>query len=527
MPIAFTNGVVFGHPNESTVIVDAGRIIHVGPHDGFKAPDEVIDLSGRTLLPGFADAHVHPPLAGLEMAACNLLEVRHEEQAYLAEIQAYAQRSNAPWITGAGWAMSAFEQGIPTAASLDTIVPDRPTVLWNADHHGVWVNSKALEIAGISASSPDPTDGRIERDREGNPTGCLQEGAAELVLALVPEPTIEDQIAGIITAQEYLLTLGVTAWQDAFVTPEIHDAYITLDARGGLIGTVVGGLWWERSRGADQIAEFTARRDSAPTGRYTPNSVKIMLDGVAENHTASMLEPYRTPAGTTSDNLGIDFIDPDDLKGYVTALDAAGFQVHFHALGDRAVRYGLDSIEAAIFANGDTDRRHHLAHLQVVDRADVPRFAHLGAVANAQPLWACHEEEMDTLTIPFLHPGAAEHQYPWRSLLDAGATLAFGSDWPVSTPDPLKGIGTAVARMNSGSRPIPFLPEQRLTMHEAIAAYTAGTAFVSHRERVAGTIERGYEADLVVVDRPLVTAEDAFEAAVDMTMVAGSVVHER
>jgi predicted amidohydrolase YtcJ len=207
-------------------------------------------------------------------------------------------------------------------------------------------------------------------------------------------------------------------------------------------------------------------------------------------------------------------------------LDAAGFQVHFHTIGDRAVRQALDAIKATIGANGDNGRRHHLAHIQIVDRADVPRFAALGVGANAQPLWARHKDQMDVLTIPFLHPDAAGHQYPWRSLLDAGATLAFGSDWPVSSPDPLRGIGTAVSRTRPGSRPEPFLPEQRITMQEAITAYTAGSAWVGHREAHTGRIEVGYDADLAVVDRPLETAQDAFAASVDLTMVQGKVVYE-
>ena len=310
------------------------------------------------------------------------------------------------------------------------------------------------------------------------------------------------------------------------VDPKTHHAYVAIDGRGGLIADVLGGLWWERTQGAEQVEAFAALRDATPPGRYRATSIKMMIDGVAENYTASMLEPYRDASGNPTDNRGIDFIDPDDLIRYVTLLDAAGFQVHFHALGDRAVRQALDAVEAAIQENGDSGRRHHLAHIQVVDRADVPRFAALGAGANAQPLWARHEDQMDVLTIPFLDPTAAGHQYPWRSLLDAGAPFMFGSDWNVSSPDPLLGIGTAVSRTRPTSRPEPFLPEQRITMDEAITAYTAGSAWGAHRETHSGRIEAGFDADLVVVDRPLLTAADAFSANVDLTMVQGDVVYE-
>ena len=527
MNTAFVNGSIHGHHSASTVLVEGATIAAIGGDGLAKGATEVVDLAGRPLFPGFQDAHAHPSMAGLELVSCYLAETPDDEAAYLQVVADYAARSDKPWITGAGWSMEAFDRGIPTAAALDAVVSDRPVVLWNADHHGVWVNTRALEIAGITADTPDPEDGRIDRDEHGNPIGSLQEGAIELVSSHVPELTQQERIEGIIAGQAYDLALGITAWHDAWIGPEGHDAYVTLDGRGGLIGAVIGGLWWERDEGEEQIAEFVARRDSTPPGRYQATAIKMMLDGVAENYTASMLRPYLDEFGATTTNRGIDFIDPEDLKRYVTMLDAEGFQVHMHALGDRAVRHGLDAVEAAITANGQSDRRHHLAHLQVVDRADLGRFAQLGAGANAQPLWALHEEQMDLLTIPFLHPDAANHQYPWRSLLDAGATLVFGSDWPVSSPDPLLGIGTAVSRTQSGALPEPFLPEQRITMDEAITAYTEGSAWVGHREDHTGRIEVGYDADLVVVDRPLVTAEDAFAASVDLTMVRGQVVYEK
>ena len=526
MSTAFVGGLVHGHPGASAVLVEEGSIAAIGSDDLALTADDVIDLGERPLLPGFQDAHAHPSQAGLELVACHLLDTPHDEASYLEAIADYAGHSNAPWVTGGGWSMEAFDRGIPTAAALDAVISDRPVMLWNSDHHGAWVNTTALEIAGFTAATPDPPDGRFDRDEHGNPIGSLQEGAVELLLPFVPEPTAEERIAGILEGQAYLLALGITAWQDAMVEPATHDAYVTLDGRGDLIADVIGGLWWERSQGAEQVAEFALRRDSTPRGRYRATSVKMMLDGVAENYTASMLEPYRDRTGYPTDNRGIDFIDSGDLNRYVTLLDAAGFQVHFHALGDRAVRQGLDAIEAAIRSNGNSRRRHHLAHIQVVDRTDVPRFAALGAGANAQPLWARHEDQMDVLTIPFLHPDAAGHQYPWRSLLDAGATLVFGSDWPVSSPDPLRGIGAAVSRTRPESKPEPFLPEQRITMQEAITAYTAGSAWVGHREAHTGRIELGYDADVVVVDRPLETAQDAFAANVDLTMVQGKVVYE-
>jgi predicted amidohydrolase YtcJ len=251
-----------------------------------------------------------------------------------------------------------------------------------------------------------------------------------------------------------------------------------------------------------------------------------MQDGVAENYTAAMTAPYRDACGHPTGNRGISFVDPEALRHHVTALDALDFQVHFHALGDRAVREALDAVEAARATNGFRDTRPHLAHLQVVHPDDLPRFRRLGASANLQPLWAAHEPQMDDLTIPFLGGDLARWQYPFGDLLRSGATLAAGSDWPVSSPDPLLGIHVAVNRRHLGAHTDVFLPEQRLDLGTALAAYTAGSAYVNHRDDT-GSLRVGYRADLVVLDR------DPFEAPVDrlgdtrvaLTYVDGRLVH--
>ncbi|MFE2431221.1 amidohydrolase [Streptomyces sp. NPDC059373] len=494
----------------TSVAVRDGRITAVG-HDEVREligpRTEVVDLAGRLLLPGFQDAHIHPVGAGIELGQCDLTGTTDPRE-YVRRIASYAaEHPDTEWITGGGWSMEAFPGGNPTAALIDAVVPDRPVFLPNRDHHGAWANSRALKLAGIDAHTPDPADGRIERDADGNPTGMLQEGAVHLVGRLVPAPTLAEQTAGLLRAQGVLHSLGVTAWQDAIVgtyanmtdpTPAYHAA---IDA-GLLTARVVGALWWDRARGAEQIPELAARRAETARDRFRATTVKVMQDGITENQTAAMLGPYLTGCGCASDNSGLSFVDPAALRTYVTELDAAGFQVHFHALGDRAVREALDAVAAARAANGHRDTRHHLAHLQVVHPDDVPRFRALGATANLQALWASHEPQMDQLTIPFLTPERAAHQYPFGDLLRAGATLAAGSDWPVSSPDPLQAIHVAVNRRlpEAGSDPRPFLPEQRIDLGAAIAAYTAGSAYVNHLDD-AGSIAPGRLADLVVLDR--------------------------
>lgn len=511
------------------VAISGGRIVAVARDDDeldewIEPHTEIVSLDGRMVLPGFQDAHVHPPTAGLGLLRCNLHEGVNRAS-YLETIAAYAaEHPDDEWILGDGWAMDAFPGGTPTRDDLDRVVPDRPVFLINRDGHGAWVNSRALALAGMDGGTPDPVDGRIERDRDGEPAGTLQEGAMTLVQRVVPADTAADYERGLAVAQDYLLSLGVTAWQDADVTPDTEEAYRTMAGRGDLIARVVGALWWERSAGEEQIDDLIARRDRGAIGRFRPTSVKMMLDGVAENFTGSMLDPYLGPDGQATSNRGIDFIDPDLLPRFVTRLDAEGFQVHFHAIGDRAVRNALDAVEAARQANGWSDARHHISHIQVIATVDLPRFRRLGVVANGQPFWACYEGYQTDLTIPFFGPERAARQYPFRSLLRHGATLAFGSDWSVSTPNPLLEMETAVRRISPHHRnKDPFFPDERVSLADAIAAFTAGSAYVNHLEGATGSIEVGKAADLVVLDRNIFEGESIGDATVMATIIEGKV----
>jgi predicted amidohydrolase YtcJ len=538
--LVFTGGPVHtsdaARSRATAVAVRGERIVAVG-HDDVREwigpRTEVVDLAGRLLVPGFQDAHVHPVGGGMELGQCDLTGAVTLEE-YRRRIRAYADANpDLPWITGGGWSMEAFPGGTPVREQLDDLVPDRPAYLVNRDHHGAWANTRALELAGLTAGTPDPADGRVERDAEGRPAGTLQEGAMRLVGDLVPRPTSAELVAALLRAQALLHSYGITAWQDAIVggnplTADAAPAYLTAVRDGLLTARVVGALWWDRERGAEQIPELLETRERLTGGRLRATSVKIMQDGIAENHTAAMLGPYLTGCGCVSDNAGLSFVEPEALNDYVTRLDAHGFQVHFHALGDRAVREALDAVEAARNANGWTGTRPHLAHLQVVDPGDVPRFRTLGATANLQPLWAVHEPQMDELTIPFLSAERAARQYPFGDLLRAGATLAAGSDWPVSSADPIQGMHVAVNRRapDAGEDTPAFLPGQRLDLGTALAAYTAGSAYVNHLDDT-GTIEPGKLADLVVLDRDPFAGppEEIAATRVLRTYVGGDRVH--
>ncbi|MFD0259777.1 amidohydrolase [Kitasatospora indigofera] len=515
--------------------VTGERITAVG-HDEVKEligpGTEVVDLRGRMLIPGFQDAHVHAVYGGVELGQCDLTGTTGPEE-YRSRIAEYARtHPGAAWITGGGWSLESFAGGLPTRQQLDEVVADRPVYLLNRDHHGAWANTRALELAGVTRDTPDPADGRIEREPDGTPSGVLQEGATALVARIVPPTGAAERLAGLLRAQRLLHSLGVTGWQDALLgvfngQPDPSDAYLAAARDGSLTARVTGALWWDRGRGAEQIPELVQRRAELEQGRFRARSVKIMQDGIAENFTAAMTSPYLDGCGCATANSGLSFVDPAALCEHVVALDALGFQVHFHALGDRAVREALDAVEAARRANGHRGTRHHLAHLQVVHPADVPRFARLGAIANIQPLWAAHEPQMDELTIPFLGPERAARQYPFGDLLRSGATLAAGSDWPVSSPDPLAGIHVAVNRtLPGGDDERVFLPEQRLDLATALAAYTAGSAHVNGLDD-AGSLRVGNLADLVVLDRDVFLAPQAVaEARVERTYVGGRLVHE-
>jgi predicted amidohydrolase YtcJ len=543
--VVFTGGGVYTVDPARTwaqaVAVKGGRIVSVetdesvADHIGPKT--EVHDLHGRMLLPGFQDAHVHPPPGGLEMLECNLNEA-YTREGYEQIVAEYAsEHPDVEWIRGGGWSMDSFPGGTPTKEILDRIVPDRPVYLPNRDGHGAWVNSRALDLAGITRETPDPLDGRIERDDAGEPSGTLHEGAMDLVDKLMPPVTEAEWEEGLRVAQQYLHSLGITAWQDAIVGGpyDTLGAYTATAGRGALTARVVGSLWWDRHRGEDQIDELVAKRDRSSVGRFRATTVKIMQDGVIEDFTAGVLEPYLGPDGTPTSNRGMSFVDPELLKACVTGLDAEGFQVHTHAIGERAVREALDALEAARAANGANDHRHHIAHIQVVHPDDIPRFRELGVVANAQPLWATLEGQMVNLTIPFLGPERSGWQYPFASLVRSGARLAFGSDWSVSSPNPMWEMAIAVHRKEPrryadmvGERATKeaFLPDERIDLSTAIHAFTMGSAYVNHLDDVTGSIEVGKEADLVVVDRNLfdLSLDELADARVQMTMVAGAPV---
>jgi predicted amidohydrolase YtcJ len=492
-------------PWADAVAVRGGRVAAVGPERELAAlrgpATRVLALDGGLVLPGFADAHVHTAESGLELAQCDLHGV--EPAAYAATVASYAaEHPEAAWVLGGGWTMDAFGTAGPRAAALDAVVADRPVLLESRDGHSAWVNRRALELAGITGATPDPPRGRIERDAAGEPTGALHEAAMGLVRDLAPEPSPAEWEAAVERGQAHLHRLGITAWQDAAVDPEVLAAYRAVAERGRLTGRVVAALRWDVGAGPAQLPDLVERRRTGSVGRLRAGAVKIFADGVFENRTAAMLEPYLDGDGRSTGNLGIGMLGAEELAEVVTALDGQGFDVHVHAIGDRAVRDTLDAFEAAAAANGRRDTRHQIAHLQFVHPDDRPRFRRLGVIANAQPYWSCLDPYMRELTLPFLDPERAGWQYSWASLRRAGAPLAFGSDWAVSTANPLEEIEVAVHRVTPGDPAAEvFLPDERVDLPTALAAFTSGSAHALRLEAETGTVTPGKLADLAVLDR--------------------------
>lgn len=548
--VVYTGGLSYsagwGSPRALGVAVRDGAIVAVAPdaevRESAGPATRVVDLGGRLLMPGFIDAHAHPVQGGLELLQCNLTEARDGADC-VATVADYAiAQPEREWVTGGGWSMSFFPGGTPTAAALDAVVPGRPVFLMNRDHHGAWVNSAALRLAGIGHHTPNPADGRIERDAAGNPTGTLHEGATVLVQRLIPLVTADEAVAGVVRGQEELFRFGVTGWADAWVgktagMESIFDAYMAALDRGVLRARVTGALWWERGAGLEQVESFVRLRAAAAArGRddvFRADAVKIMVDGVAENFSAAMSLPYLDGHGHATDNLGHTFLSPEALNAAAIAVDAAGFQLHLHTLGDRAVTVGLDALEAVKRAHGPrAAARATLAHLQVVSQRDVERFAPLGAIANLQMLWAAVDEQLDELTFPFLDPALIARHYPFGDLARAGAALACGSDWPVTTPNPWEAIAVGLTRAVAGREVEGKQPDPRIGLHQRLDlptmldAYTAGSALSNGRGDSTGRLEVGYAADLVVLDDDpfMLAPERLARVGVGQTWVGGELV---
>lgn len=526
-------------PLEHTAVaVSEGRIAAVGFDEEIRAlagaGTEAVDAGGAALLPGFHDAHIHAQAGGLGLIGCDL-EAEHSLEGYERLIGEYAASFDGEWVVGAGWFGDVFPGGLPERGGLDRLVPDRPAVFTSHDAHGVWVNTPALALAGIDEDTPDPPAGRIVRDERGRATGMLLESAGELVTSMVPPHEPAELRRAMLAAQEHLFSLGVTAWHDAILgryltLPDCVPTYIETIGDGALRARVTGSVWWPAGAGAERLDTILAKVRECREAGFAVDSVKIMQDGICENCTAALKDPY---TGVHPVMTGDSVIPPDQLAEVATALDAAGLRIHFHGVGDRAVSECLDAVAAARRRNGFSGRPHQIAHIDLADPADLRRFAALDVTANLQPLWARADQEILERKLPLLGEERARWHFPFGSLHRAGAHIAMGSDWPVTSPDPLWGMYTACTRtappadahaLNPEAR-IPMMPEERLSLETSLRAYTLGSAEIAGVDDRMGRIAESRFADLVLLSGPLAGPESLAEVRVARTLLGGETVY--
>jgi predicted amidohydrolase YtcJ len=517
-----------GKPNARGLAVTGGKIAFVGnaasAQKRLRPGGRLIVLEpGQVVIPGLVDAHVHMLDAGLMLQRCPLDEAprgpdgKADALRMIAECSERARKESLKWVIGSGWSLNWFDDKLrgPSAAELDAVVADRPAVFYDDNGHSAWVNSLALNEAEIFDCKDVPR-GRIECIDEppkpdSKPWGTLREAAVDLVDKKLPETTLAEWLAGLRVAQTRLHSHGITMVQDANVNPSMVDAYSEAARTGQLTMKVVAAQIAHPGTGATPEAladELAQRRNLKSTGRFSASAVKIFIDGVLESQTAALLEPYVgtddcgilnwAPPTSSSCEAG----DSAVLAELVSRLDRHGMQVHMHAIGDRAVREALDAVAVARRANGPSDNRHHIAHVQLVAPADLPRFRALGVIANVQPFWMFPDKWIERNAAAVIGPERAGQLYPLRSFVRAGARIAAGSDWFVSSPNPFLAIQVGMTRQDPDvPAGAPWIPAERVSRQVLLAAYTLGGAYLNHRENETGSLEVGKAADFVIVDR--------------------------
>jgi predicted amidohydrolase YtcJ len=526
-------------PNAEAIAIRQHRIVAVGSAADMKrwssAHTRTIDAQGRLVLPGFYDSHIHFMEGALSLERVNVDDTKN-----IAEIQekvkAFATaHPKAPWVLGRGWSYAEFPGGLPNKKYLDEIVPDRPVYIEGFDGHTGWANSKALELSGITKTTPDPANGEIVRDPQTrDATGALKEEAANIVVRHLPPPTRKERVAalkkGIALANSVGLTRVVGCGNDTASTSDylFMDLMREMQRRGELTLRFANSYYVSpEGLGAKDWKTIRRYRRDFPANDdwLSFDAAKFFLDGVIESHTAAMLTPY----ADDPKQIGSLRWDVDRYRSNVQALDKAGMQIYTHAIGDKAVRTALDAYEATAKANSTHDARHRIEHIETISAQDIPRFGSLGVIASFQPLHAYPDE--DTLGVWLKNAGEERgtRAWAWQSIARSGGRLAFGSDWPVVTLNPWYGVQNAVTRQTRDGKPVDgFVPKERLTLQQAIEGYTLGAAIGARREKTEGSIEPGKLADVIILSQDLFSAEPSqiYKTQVLLTIVGGKVVYQ-
>jgi len=528
--LVFTNGAVYTvndqQPWASAVAVSDGRIVYVGDDAGVEShigtQTRVISLAGKMLMPGFIDSHMHPMAAGTRFLRCDLegLDWPHEIKAEIKQCATTVKPGK--WFRGVNLDAALFDSGVLNKELLDGWVNEVPALITNYSSSHAWVNSATLEILGIDRSTPDPDKGVIERDPvTGESTGVLRGEAVNIPYALVPLPDTDDLRTSLQMASSMANQFGITSSNEASMRPDLHTAFLEADEAGEMSLRVSASQFWDPEQGSGQIEGILARQREAKTGRYRADSVKLFLDG-SNNRTGAVLEPFEG----TVDDYGTLVYQDATLNAIVSLLDANDIQIHMHAYGDAAVRQGLNALEHAQNSNPDWDRRHFLAHVALIDPADLGRFKELGVSANISGLWACLDDKRQA-EVDSLDEQRAGRLLGFKDLFSGGAHVTAGSDWVSDSMNPLYSIQVAMTRRCPGKEGPAWNPEQRVGLEQMLEAYTTNGAWLFKLENKTGSIEVGKAADLIVLEQNLFETDPMKikDVKVLLTLLEGEAVY--
>jgi hypothetical protein len=510
--ILFKNCNIYENPDVKQIFVKDGKIISFNNSEGFD-PDIVFDLQGGFVYPGFADAHLHLAGLGASLEQINLVGTTSPEEILTLLDNHLVDDDH--WISGRGWDQNDWiNNEFPTKEMLDSIVPNIPVFLRRIDGHAAWVNSKALEIAGITNETLSPKGGRILKNNRGNPTGIFIDNAIDLISSHIPKDDINDKKRQIIKSQDFLISLGITSVHEPGVSASVIEAlkqlrdeklmkirvYAMLDDNPKVVNPFL--------QSGPEICNFLQFR-----------SIKIYFDGALGSRGAALIEPYSDDGL----NRGLFLTDPDSIRTKVAQFNAAGFQANIHCIGDRANREALDIFEI----NGTPELRNRIEHAQIIHPDDIPRFRRLGVIPSMQPTHCTSDMPWAELR---LGPHRLKGAYAWQSLIQAGSMVPAGSDAPVEHPDPLAGIYAAISRQNKYGEPKSgWIPKERMTIKQAISAFTEWPAYASFQENSLGKIEAGFFADFTVLSQPIesLNSTEILSTDVLFTIVSGTIVYTK
>ena len=535
--IVFKNGAVYTVDKNNSwadaIAISDGKIIFVGTNNDAKNyisdDTQVIDLNGKMILPGFHDSHMHPLDMALALSGCNLYDL-WDKELYLETIKdCVVDQEDKEWVTGMGFALPDYDSYSLNKTDLDRIVSDKPAGFMDMDGHAVWVNSKMLEVKGIDKNSQDPPGGTIVKDpNTGEPTGLFLDDAMFLIDEFALDGSDPDSYEGAKQALAMLSSGGITSFVEAMTFEGYEELFRTLDSNGELNFRVNLSLWVDSLQDRSQVEFLKEQYSNDKQSHVRANLAKLFVDQGIETQTGAVFEPYYDENGSITDNYGQLSFSSDDLKFYVTELEKAGFQIHIHAVGDKAIRQSLDAFEVSKNENNLSETRNTIAHVYLVHPDDISRFAELEVIPNYQAFWAYTAEGWFEGIESNLGTERAYSLFPFANLHDAGARISMGSDWPVTTYEPLQAIEVGMTRQDPYSDSGTVLgQEQRLDLETLIEAYTINGAYLMQQDDITGSIEVGKYADLVVLEKNLfeISPQEIGDVKVMMTMFEGKEIY--